>query len=47
VEALNKGCNVCTTFRAAGERYGVLNTKEAESGDACYIDEKTGKKTCD
>jgi len=46
VQAWKKGCKGCTTFRAAGERYGVLNTKDSEGGDACYIDEATGQKSC-
>jgi len=46
VQAWKKGCKGCTTFRAAGERYGVLNVKDSESGDACYIDPDTGKKEC-
>lgn len=46
VQAWKKGCKGCTTFRAAGERYGVLNAKDSEGGDACYIDTETGKKEC-
>jgi ribonucleoside-diphosphate reductase alpha chain len=46
VQAWKRGCKGCTTFRAAGERYGVLNKKESEAGDACYIDPKTGAKSC-
>ena len=46
VQAWKKGCKGCTTFRAAGERYGVLNTKDGEAGDACYVDPETGKKEC-
>ena len=46
VQAWKKGCKGCTTFRAAGERYGILNKKDGEAGDACYIDTKTGKKEC-
>jgi len=46
VQAWKKGCKGATTFRASGERYGILNAKPTESGDACYIDEKTGQKTC-
>jgi ribonucleoside-diphosphate reductase alpha chain len=41
----------CTTFRAAGKRYGILNktaTEEstAEASEACYIDMETGQKAC-
>lgn len=46
VQAWKKGCKGCTTFRAAGERYGVLNATPKEGGDACYIDLETGKKEC-
>jgi len=46
VQAWRKGCKGCTTFRAAGERYGVLNAKPSEGGDACYIDAETGAKSC-
>lgn len=42
MKAWEKGCKGVTTFRAAGERYGILN----KTG-ACYIDPDTGKKTCD
>lgn len=46
MKAWRKGCKGCTTFRAAGQRYGVLN-KKTEEGDACYIDPETGNKTCE
>ena len=46
IQAWKKGCKGCTTFRAAGERYGILNKKETEAGDACYINETTGQKEC-
>jgi len=46
MQAWKKGCKGCTTFRAAGERYGILNKKETESGDACYINPETGAKEC-
>ena len=39
-------CKGCTTFRAAGKRYGVLNKVEPDA-TACYVDLATGKKTCD
>lgn len=51
VKAWKGGCKGCTTFRAAGERYGILNKvdtePEAEEGGACYIDLQTGKKQCE
>ncbi len=45
MEAWKLGCKGCTTFRAAGKRYGILN--KTEETTACYIDLETGKKTCD
>lgn len=46
----------CTTFRAAGKRYGILNKKEEpkekeyvddeDSIEACMIDPTTGQPTC-
>ena len=43
------GSKGCTTFRASGKRYGILNeVKEEEGGaEACFIDPATGAKTCD
>lgn len=41
IRAWEMGCKGCTTFCAAGKRYGVLN-----EGAACYIDKDTGAKTC-
>ena len=48
MEAWKGGAKGCTTFRASGKRYGILNeTKEKEEdGMACYIDEVTGQKEC-
>jgi len=46
MKAWEAKCKGCTTFRAAGKRYGVLN-KVDEAGTACYIDVTTGKKTCE
>jgi ribonucleoside-diphosphate reductase alpha chain len=37
----------CTTFRAAGLRYGVLNASEEGGGEACLFDPATGQKTCE
>lgn len=45
MQAWRQGAKGCTTFRAAGRRYGILN--EVKEGEACYIDPETGKKTCD
>lgn len=50
IQAWRSGAKGCTTFRAAGKRYGVLNatpTSDENEGAACYIDPETGNKTCD
>lgn len=46
--AFDGGAKGCTTFRAAGKRYGILAKKEdvVEEGLACYIDPDTGEKSC-
>ncbi len=40
----------CTTYRAAGKRYGILNKVEPQEtnqeGAACFIDPDTGQKEC-
>ena len=40
----------CTTFRASGKRYGILNKveplEEPIEGAACFIDPATGNKEC-
>lgn len=53
MQAYDQGAKGCTTFRAAGKRYGILNeTKEKEYVDdedqvqACVIDPQTGQPTC-
>jgi len=51
IDAYESGCKGCTTFRAAGKRYGILNKKkdtpkEDANGEACYIDPATGDKEC-
>lgn len=48
--AFRGGASGCTTFRAAGKRYGILNAKpqsDEEQGAACFIDPDTGKRTCE
>jgi ribonucleoside-diphosphate reductase alpha chain len=53
-KAYDGGASGCTTFRAAGKRYGILNAapqadsieQGEEQGSACYIDPETGKKEC-
>jgi ribonucleoside-diphosphate reductase alpha chain len=53
MQAWKSGCKGCTTFRAAGKRYGILNkvTKDEDPDEevatACYINPLTGKKTCE
>lgn len=49
IAAYEGGASGCTTFRASGKRYGVLNAKpisEEEEGSACFYDPATGTKTC-
>lgn len=41
------GAKGCTTYRAAGQRAGVLVAKNPEEGGACRIDPTTGKRSCD
>lgn len=43
--AWEEGCKGATTFRAAGQRYGILHI--VDEGSACYIDTNTGRKTCE
>ncbi len=64
MQAYLGGASGCTTFRAAGKRYGILNAAAVEDvavapepevdvfvdekeGGACYIDVKTGIRTCE
>lgn len=49
MRAWKEGCKGCTTFRAAGKRYGILNEveKPKEEPTACYYDIETGKKECE
>ena len=52
-KAWQNGCSGITTFRAAGERFGILNeVKEAANdnepkAEACFIDPATGQKSCE
>lgn len=53
MQAYDQGAKGCTTFRAAGKRYGILNeTSEKEYVDdedevqVCTIDQQTGQPTC-
>jgi ribonucleoside-diphosphate reductase alpha chain len=46
--AWTRDCKGITTFRAAGKRFGILNsvTTEDTEGAACFIDPATGDKSC-
>jgi len=47
IKAWRGGAKGCTTFRAAGQRYGILNkVTPSEEEAACYIDQKTGQPEC-
>ena len=46
MRAWKSGCKGCTTFRAAGKRFGILKEVKPEGG-ACYVDPDTGKKECE
>ena len=45
MQAWKGGAKGCTTFRAAGMRYGILNKIEPE-GEACHIDPVSGERSC-
>jgi ribonucleoside-diphosphate reductase alpha chain len=49
MKAWKGGAKGCTTFRAAGKRYGVLNAapQSEENVSACYLDPETGIKSCE
>ena len=49
MQAWERGTKGCTTFRAAGKRYGILNVikPKEDDGAACYYDPETGKKECE
>lgn len=44
MSAYENGAKGLTTFNPNGKRFGVLN--EVKKEEACYIDEKTGQKSC-
>jgi len=47
VQAWRQGAKGCTTFRASGKRFGILNeAPKVEQGAACSIDPNTGEKSC-
>lgn len=44
------GAKGCTTFNAGGKRFGILvapDEPETEEPLACYIDQKTGERSCE
>ena len=48
--AYRGGAKGCTTFRASGKRFGVINkleTEVSEEGGACYINPETMIRTCE
>jgi ribonucleoside-diphosphate reductase alpha chain len=50
MQAYDNGCKGCTTFRASGKRFGILNAKptsEENEGAACFIDPESGVRTCE
>jgi len=50
IDAWKGGAKGITTFRAAGKRFGILNSnddKPSTDGEACFIDPATGIKTCE
>ncbi|MBL4795806.1 MAG: adenosylcobalamin-dependent ribonucleoside-diphosphate reductase [Oleispira sp.] len=56
MEAWKGGASGCTTYRAAGKRFGVLRratntptekSSSDEGGSACYVDPDTGSRTCE
>jgi ribonucleoside-diphosphate reductase alpha chain len=48
-DAFDGGAKGCTTFRAAGKRFGILVATDETTPDliACFIDPDTGNKTCE
>lgn len=54
IQAYEGGASGCTTFRAAGKRFGIMQkveeekpTEELPEGTACFIDPATGQRTCE
>lgn len=41
-----EGAKGCTTFRAAGKRFGILESLDVEDGAACTFDPETGTRSC-
>ena len=49
VQAWERGCKGCTTFRVGGLRGGILEEKPEETEDeasSCFIDPQTGRREC-
>jgi len=47
IDAWKGGAKGCTTFRASGKRFGILNSNDEPKVEACFIDPETGNKTCE
>ncbi len=51
MQAFDGGAKGCTTFRANGKRFGILNASSSEEvvveGGACYVDLETGIRSCE
>lgn len=59
MQAYVGGAKGCTTFRAAGKRFGILSTSneandeqedtaaDSDNGEACMFDPETGKRSCE
>jgi ribonucleoside-diphosphate reductase alpha chain len=45
-KAYEGGAKGCTTFRAAGKRFGILKAVKEDEAVACTIDPMTGAKSC-
>ena len=52
MDAWEGGAKGCTTFRASGQRFGILNevkedeVESEEKVEACFIDPESGQKEC-
>ena len=45
LKAYHGGAKGCTTFNPAGKRFAMMTASNGE-GEACYIDEETGRREC-
>lgn len=41
------GCKGLTTFNADGKRFGVIQSRDEDRPQACFVDPATGAKTCE